>query len=94
MVEIRFYGELYELTRVKEYSVRISNEITLLDLILILDKNLNIELSKRVLDDEERIKSRYVVLINGSSLRDNNPKNVRIKDEDVIVFLPPAVGGY
>ncbi|MEZ0289901.1 MAG: MoaD/ThiS family protein, partial [Sulfolobales archaeon] len=93
MVEIRFYGELYELTRVKEYSVRISNEITLLDLILILDKNLNIELSKRVLDDEERIKSRYVVLINGSSLRDNNPKNVRIKDEDVIVFLPPAVGG-
>ncbi|MEM1777256.1 MAG: MoaD/ThiS family protein [Acidilobaceae archaeon] len=93
MVQIRFYGELYEITKIKEYNLKIAGEITLLDLIEILDRKLNISVSKVLLDDKGKIKSAYVILVNGSAVREDNPRSVRIRDEDILAFLPPAVGG-
>lgn len=93
MVEIRFYGELYEITKMKEYVVRISEDLTLYELIEILSRKLGTEISRVLLDENGRIKSRYAVLINGSALRENDAKSVKIKDDDIIAILPPAVGG-
>lgn len=93
VVEIRFYGELYEIARTKEYSLKITGSITLLNLIELLDKRLNTSLSRVVLNEEGMIREEYVVLVNGSATRSRDPKSIEIKDEDVIVFLPPAVGG-
>ncbi|MEM4827082.1 MAG: MoaD/ThiS family protein [Desulfurococcaceae archaeon] len=94
MVEIKFYGELYELTRIKEYKLKVATgNLTLLDLIKLLDGELHLNVSRVILDEKGMIRERYIVLINGSAVKSRDPASVKIRDEDVIVFLPPAVGG-
>ncbi|MEL9929610.1 MAG: MoaD/ThiS family protein [Sulfolobales archaeon] len=93
MVEIRFYGELYEIVKVREYMIRISKDLTLYELIEILSRELGVEISSILLDENGRIKGRYAILINGSAVKDYDARSVKIKDDDVIAILPPAVGG-
>lgn len=92
-VTVRFYGALYELTRAKECHLEVSEGATLMEVIKVIDRVLSPDFSRTVLDDKGALKSAYVVLINGSAVRSNNPADVRILENDVVAFLPPAVGG-
>lgn len=94
MVVIKFYGELYEITKVKEYIMKLPpGSTSLLDLIKTLSKMFGTDISKMILDERGRLRGRYIVLINGAAPRATDPVSVEVKDEDVVAFIPSAVGG-
>lgn len=94
MVVVKLYGELYELTKVKEYTLKLPpGSTSLLDLIKILSSQFGVDISKLVLDERGRLRGRYIVLVNGAAPRSADPVSVEIRDEDVVAFVPSAVGG-
>jgi len=43
--------------------------------------------------DDGRLKSNYVISINGASVATSNAKNIVLKDGDFISVFPPVGGG-
>lgn len=89
----RFYGALYEILNVREANIAIPEGGSLKTLIEVINIQLNPNFSKILLDENGNIKGSYVILVNGSAIRDEHLDNVRLNEGDVVAFLPAAVGG-
>ncbi len=68
-------------------------EILLKELLKIIDEKTKKEVSKKLLVDEEKIKTSAIILVNGKNIFHLNGLNTLIKDGDVISLFPPGGGG-
>ncbi len=92
-VKVRFYGVLYELLNIKEVNLELPDNSSLKTLVEAIDSKLNPNFSKTLLDEKGSIRGSYVILLNGSAVREEHIDNVKLNEGDVIAFLPTAVGG-
>lgn len=83
-----------ELLNMREITLTLPEGSTLKTAIDIIDSKFNPNFSKILLDDKGMIREgSYVILLNGSAIRENDPSNIKLSDEDIIAILPTAVGG-
>lgn len=92
-VLVRFYGSLYEHTRVRETYIDLPEKTSLRGLIERLD-TLFPGFARVVLDERGVLKRSIVVIVDGSPVQDNEKIDSLVLSEgSQIAFLPPAVGG-
>jgi len=72
--------------------VELSENSSILDLILKLDEMLNKGLANRLLRDR-KLDPNVMILLNGREIKHLNGLNTKLKDGDVVAFIPPIAGG-
>jgi len=92
-VKVRFYGGLYELLNVREVDIVMPDGGSLKTLIDVISARLNPNFSRALLDEHGNVRGSYVILVNGTAVRDERLDSVKLNEGDVVVFLPTAVGG-
>jgi molybdopterin synthase sulfur carrier subunit len=92
-VKVRFYGSLYELLNTREVDLELPDGSSLRTLIEVINSKLNPNFSRTLLDERGSIRGSYVILLNGSAVRDDPLDKVKLNNGDVVAFLPTAVGG-
>mgnify|MGYP001773382890 CR=1 FL=1 len=92
-VQVKFLASLYDITKVLKTELSVPDDITVKDLIGIIDKSISPNFSKIILDDDSKLKDQYVILVNGRSIDFLNGLSTKLSNGDEVVFLPPAGGG-
>jgi molybdopterin synthase sulfur carrier subunit len=92
-IKVRFYGSLYELLNTREVDLELPDGSSLRTLIEVINSKLNPNFSRTLLDERGGIRGSYVILLNGSAVRDDPLDKVKLNNGDVVAFLPTAVGG-
>jgi molybdopterin synthase sulfur carrier subunit len=92
-IKVRLYGSLYELLNTREVDLELPDGSSLRTLIEVINSKLNPNFSKTLLDERGSIRGSYVILLNGSAVRDDPLDKVKLNNGDVVAFLPTAVGG-
>jgi len=91
-VKVKFYS-LFKInlkSSGKEY--QIDGEITVNDLISMLDEDYDGYFSQKLLD-AGKISPGSIILINGENVIHINGLESKIKDGDVVTLFPPSAGG-
>ena len=92
---MRLYGVFLELSNARrEIDLMLPEKATLRDLINVLREKFGDEISKRLLDENNKLRRRgYVILINGDAVREEDPEKILLQEDAEIAILPTAVGG-
>jgi len=92
MVRIRFSQALNRTTKERETTIKLTNEITVRELINKLTEKYGKELERRLLEEGE-LKRFINIYIDGEDIRYNNKLETTLKDTDEISILPAISGG-
>ena len=87
-VKVKFLTLLYEMTKTLNAEIELPEGATLLDLIRRIDDIIYPGFSKVILDCNNKIKEKFLVLINGRSPDFLNGVNTKLSDGDEVTFLP------
>ncbi len=87
-IQVKFLTLLYEMTKTLRTEIELPDGATLLDLIRKIDDVIYPGFSKVILDCNNKIKDKFLVLINGRSPDFLNGVNTKLSDGDEVTFLP------
>ncbi len=87
-VQVNFLTLLYEMTKTLRAEIELPEGATLLDLIRKIDNAIYPGFSRVILDCNNRIKDKFLVLINGRSPDFLNGITTKLSDGDEVTFLP------
>ncbi|WP_054849858.1 MoaD/ThiS family protein [Vulcanisaeta sp. JCM 14467] len=87
-IKVKFLTLLYEMTKTLNAEIELQEGATLLDLIRRIDDIIYPGFSKVILDCNNKIKEKFLVLINGRSPDFLNGVNTKLLDGDEVTFLP------
>ncbi|WP_054858031.1 MoaD/ThiS family protein [Vulcanisaeta sp. JCM 16159] len=92
-VRVKFFGGLYELIGTFKIELEVPNNLSVGGLIDLITHTFNPKFTEAVLDGDGKLRSEYVVLVNGKAIEWLNGLATKLSDNDEVVFLPPAEGG-
>lgn len=91
-VTVKFLATLYDLTGVLKEVVEVEEGITVAQLVDLLDRRFGGRLKAEIMEGGS-LKPMYSILVNGRSIEWIGGMDVRLKEGDEVVFIPPAAGG-
>ncbi len=68
-------------------------DITIRDLLKIIDIKTGKNISKKLFTDDKKVKTSAIVLVNGKNIFHIRGLDTNIRDRDVISLFPPGGGG-
>jgi len=94
-IKVRLFGPLVSLAKVKSLNFEFTkNYISIKELIFNLSKSFGTQFKNYVLkNDENKIKSFILILVNDISIDLLDNLNTKLKNNDIITFLPSIHGG-
>jgi molybdopterin converting factor small subunit len=84
-----FYGPLRAQSGLKSYSVEVKEEVILLDALRLLPDRVR----ELVMDEEGKIRSGILILVNDVDARSVYGLSLRVRNEDRITLIPTIHGG-
>ncbi|MFB6469843.1 MAG: MoaD/ThiS family protein [Vulcanisaeta sp. AZ3] len=86
-VQVKFLASMYAVTKVLKTEINVPENTTVKDLIQIIDKTINPNFSKAILDDNGKLKVRHVILINSRSIDFLKGLDTKLSNNDEVIFL-------
>ena len=74
-------------------TIELSEDSRIKDLLKELEKNLGEGFRKSVLKDQENLNPNIKVLVNGREISYLDGVETKLKDGDIVAFIPPVGGG-
>ncbi|WP_054844274.1 MoaD/ThiS family protein [Vulcanisaeta souniana] len=87
-IQVKFLTILYEKTKTLKAEIELPEGSTLLELIKKIDSNIYQGFSKLILDCNNKVREKFLVMINGRSIDFLEGINTRLRDGDEVTFLP------
>lgn len=93
-VILKFVSPLHELSGKKEDYIELSKDMTIKDLISIMNNRYDKKFIEYIFDEKTgNFKSHIVVMKNGVNIKSLNDIETKLEDGDIIHFFPPVCGG-
>ncbi|QNB45187.1 hypothetical protein BR63_01925 [Thermanaerosceptrum fracticalcis] len=95
LIKVIFHGTYKEITGIRERYLDLKKDTTLSDLLTELELIYGEQLINQLIDCEhDDVWSLMAIAVNGTILSDKSKfREIRLNENDEIVFLPPALGG-
>lgn len=94
MVTIRLFGNLRTILAASEQGIFVEgNGMTVAHVLEFLTVQYGQHLKQELFDSENKIKTRYTVLVNGRNIASLSGLETKLKTEDVVSILPIVEGG-
>ena len=92
-VKVRLFAHLRKLSKKPEIHIRIPSQIELKDFLKILAGKIKEELRCELFDENNNVRSGYLILVNGIEISALDGFNTKISNNDDVVILPFIHGG-
>ena len=92
-IQVRFIATLRHLLGVKNVDLEISRPMKLLEVLNLLAEKYGGKFRKAIFDENGKVKSEFLTLVNDAEISVLNGLNTEISDGDVITLLPTIHGG-
>ena len=93
-ISIRFFASLAEKIGERETTVLLEDKSSVLDLFNKLKQKYGESFQHIIFQSDGNIKKTHTILLNEKSIHEQNIKEIQLKNDDIIAFLPPVSGGY
>ncbi|MGQ4913258.1 MAG: ubiquitin-like small modifier protein 1 [Candidatus Asgardarchaeia archaeon] len=91
-IRVKFFAALWEITGEKEVELNGTN-MTVRELLQKLIERYGEKFKKEIMDNDDKVKDHYVILVNGRNIVFLDGVNTKVKDGDLISIFPPVGGG-
>ena len=92
-IQVRFIATLRHLLGVKSVDLEIPRPMKLLEVLNLLAEKHGEKFRKAIFDENGKVKSEFLILVNDVEISVLNGLNTEISDGDVITLLPTIHGG-
>ncbi|MHA1834491.1 MAG: MoaD/ThiS family protein [Candidatus Baldrarchaeia archaeon] len=92
-IQVRFIATLRHVLGVKSVDLEIPRPMKLLVVLNLLAEKYGEKLRKAIFDENGKVKSEFLILVNDAEISVLNEINTEISDGDVITLLPTIHGG-
>ena len=92
-VTVRYYGVVWEAINKRSDKIELSDSSTIGDLMKHLVETENPQLREMIYDKQGQIRDFLAYVINGVDVRSLDGFNTQLKNEDVVLLIPPIGGG-
>ncbi|MHA1581695.1 MAG: MoaD/ThiS family protein [Candidatus Baldrarchaeia archaeon] len=92
-IQVRFIATLRHLLGVKSVDLEIPRPMKLLEVLNLLAEKYGGKFRKAIFDENGKVKSEFLILVNDAEISVLNGLNTEISDRDVITLLPTIHGG-
>jgi len=92
LVTVRFFGDLREYIKKRWLTVEVPESTSVRDLILRVEKDLDLSLSDKLMDKDE-VNPRFKILVNGTNILHMKGLETRLGDRYSVTIIPTAGGG-
>ena len=92
-IDTKFFAILRETINKTDDSVLLPSNSTVNDFLQKLISDYGTVLSKILLNDDGLLNEQFTTLLNGQSITVDSFSNIRLADNDLLIFLPPISGG-
>ncbi|MEM3382974.1 MAG: MoaD family protein [Nitrososphaerales archaeon] len=92
-INLKYFAMIRDITGKKEESLKLNKDQSAMDLLNKLVEIYNKGLSQFIFDENKEPKENITFLINGHAVKRENLREIKLKDGDIFVILPPISGG-
>lgn len=92
-IEARYYAYLREITGKFSEIILINEGATINDFLRIIIDKYGERMRRYILDDNGEVRSNITIAINAQKIAGDSVKSYPLKNEDVVVIIPPIAGG-
>ena len=92
-IDTKFFAILRETINKTDDSILLPSNSTVNDFLQKLISDYGTVLSKILLNDDGLLNEQFTTLLNGQSISVDSFSNIRLADNDLLIFLPPVSGG-
>lgn len=92
-VTVRYYGVVWEAINKRTEDIEVSGGSTIRDLMEYLVETKNPQIRDMIFSKQGQVRDFLAYVINGVDVRSLDGFNTQLKDEDVVLLLPPIGGG-
>lgn len=92
-IDTKFFAIMRETINKTDDSVFLPSNSTVNDFLQKLISDYGDVLSKILLNDDGLLNEQFTTLLNGQSITVDSFSNIRLADNDLLIFLPPISGG-
>jgi|TARA_B100001750_G_scaffold239792_2_gene248408 MoaD family protein len=92
-IDTKFFAILRETINKTDDSILLPSNSTVNDFLQKLISDYGTVLSKILLNDDGLLNEQFTTLLNGQSITVDSFSNIRLADNDLLIFLPPVSGG-
>ena len=91
-IRVKFFAALWEITGEKEVELDGTN-MTVREVLQKLIERYGETFKKEIMDNDDKVKDHYVILVNGRNIVFLDGINTKVKYGDLISVFPPVGGG-
>ena len=92
-VIFKFFTRLREMTGKKEEEIVLPKSVTIEEALKRVSEKHSHQFRNYLYDENERVQSHLLFLVNGRSITDLHGFKTKLKDGDKVAILPPMSGG-
>ena len=92
-IDTKLFAILRETINKTDDSILLPSNSTVNDFLQKLISDYGTVLSKILLNDDGLLNEQFTTLLNGQSITVDSFSNIRLADNDLLIFLPPVSGG-
>tara|TARA_B100000749_G_C18093050_1_gene328555 strand:+ start:226 stop:522 length:297 start_codon:yes stop_codon:yes gene_type:complete len=92
-IDTKFFAILREIVKKTDDSISLPLNSNVNDFLQKLVSNYGDELSTILLNDDGSLDDKFTTLLNGESVSNDSFSNIKLEDNDLLIFLPPVSGG-
>ena len=92
-VSVKFFAALAEIMGEREITVSLKDESDFMDLINKITQKYRDNFQQMVFQPDGNLKETYKILWNESGIEEPKTIDIKLKNGDIISFLPPVGGG-
>lgn len=94
MITLKIFGNLKTILAVTEHRIFVEVKgLTVGHILESLTMQYGQQLRQELFDSDGKIRSEYIILVNGRSIASLSGLETKLKDEDVVAILPVLDGG-
>ncbi|MCP8316355.1 MAG: MoaD family protein [archaeon] len=91
-INLKYFAMIRDITGKKEESLSLKKGYGIMDLLIKLTEIYGEKIFQFIFDEKREIRENLTFLINGQVIKSEN-LNRKLKDGDILVILPPKIGG-
>ena len=91
-IRVKFFAALWEITGEKEIELD-GTDMTVREVLQKLIERYGEKFKKEIMENDDKVKDHYVILVNGRNIVFLDGINTKVKDGDLISVFPPVGGG-
>ena len=92
-IDTKFFAILREITQKTDDTILLPSNSNVNDFLTKLISNYGDEFSNILLNDNGFLDEKFTAILNGRSITNDSFFNIKLIDNDLLIFLPPVSGG-